>query len=308
MKLSLLVSSPPSQSTAARMRIWRSLKSNGAATLRDGVYLLPGIHSEKFDTVIDDHFNENGHAYIFHAEAPAHLDLGQLFDRSGEYEELRTEISQIQSKLEESKKKEYLKQIRKLRKSINSLVEIDFFPNIQQSKTLNELTRLEHAIARLGEDDEPNNFEQQIKVLFKQDFQNKIWATRKRPWVDRLASAWIIQKFVDPQAEFIWLEHPDDCPKDALGFDFDHAKFTHINNLVTYEVLMHSFKLQNPALNKIAEIVHFLDVGGNEPAEALGIEKILQGLRSTITNDDQLLQLSNHIFDGLYADFQRNLA
>jgi hypothetical protein len=182
------------------------------------------------------------------------------------------------------------------------------FPNIQQSKTLNELTRLEHAIARLGEDDEPNNFEQQIKVLFKQDFQNKIWATRKRPWVDRLASAWIIQKFVDPQAEFIWLEHPDDCPKDALGFDFDHAKFTHINNLVTYEVLMHSFKLQNPALNKIAEIVHFLDVGGNEPAEALGIEKILQGLRSTITNDDQLLQLSNHIFDGLYADFQRNLA
>ncbi|AXF45903.1 chromate resistance protein [Acinetobacter johnsonii] len=290
------------------MRIWRSLKSNGAATLRDGVYLLPGIHSEKFDTVIDDHFNENGHAYIFHAEAPAHLDLGQLFDRSEEYEELRTEISQIQSKLEESKKKEYLKQIRKLRKSINSLVEIDFFPNIQQSKTLNELTRLEHAIARLGEDDEPNNFEQQIKVLFKQDFQNKIWATRKRPWVDRLASAWIIQKFVDPQAEFIWLEHPDDCPKDALGFDFDHAKFTHINNLVTYEVLMHSFKLQNPALNKIAEIVHFLDVGGNEPAEALGIEKILQGLRSTITNDDQLLQLSNHIFDGLYADFQRNLA
>ena len=307
MKLSLLVSSPPSQSTAARMRIWRSLKSNGAATLRDGVYLLPAIHSEKFDTVIDDHFNENGHAYIFHAEAPAHLDLGQLFDRSGEYEELRTEISQIQSKLEESKKKEYLKQIRKLRKSINSLVEIDFFPNIQQSKTLNELTRLEHAIARLGEDDEPNNFEQQLKVLFKQDFQNKIWATRKRPWVDRLASAWIIQKFVDPQAKFIWLEHPNDCPKDTLGFDFDDAQFTHINHLVTFEVLMHSFELQNPALNKIAEIVHFLDVGGNEPAEALGIEKILQGLRSTITNDDQLLHLSNHIFDGLYADFQRNL-
>ena len=307
MKLSLLVSSPPSQSTAARMRIWRSLKSNGAAALRDGVYLLPAIHAEKFDTVIDDHFNENGHAYIFHAEAPAHLDLGQLFDRSGEYEELRTEISQIQSKLEESKKKEYLKQIRKLRKSINSLVEIDFFPNIQQSKTLNELTRLEHAIARLGEDDEPNNFEQQIKVLFKQDFQNKIWATRKRPWVDRLASAWIIQKFVDPQAKFIWLEHPNDCPKDTLGFDFDDAQFTHINHLVTFEVLMHSFELQTPALNKIAEIVHFLDVGGNEPAEALGIEKILQGLRSTITDDDQLLHLSNHIFDGLYADFQRNL-
>lgn len=307
MKLSLLISSLPSQSTTARMRIWRSLKSNGAVTLRDGVYLLPEIHSEKFESVVHDHLNEHGHAYIFQTEAPAHLDLTQLFDRTGEYEELRTEISQIQNTLEENKKKEHLKQIRKLRKNLNSLIEIDFFPNTHQSKTFNELTRLEHAIARLGEYDEPNNFEQQLKVLFKQDFQNKIWATRKRPWVDRLASAWIIQKFVDPQAKFIWLEHPNECPKDALGFDFDHAQFTHINHLVTFEVLMHSFELQNPALNKIAEIVHFLDVGGNGPAEALGIEKILQGLRSTITNDDQLLHLSNHIFDGLYADFQRNL-
>jgi len=307
MKISLLISSLPSQSTTARMRIWRSLKSNGVATLRDGVYLLPAIHSEKFKSVVHDHLNEHGHAYIFQTEAPENLDLAQLFDRTGEYEELRTEISQIQNTLEANKKKEHLKQIRKLRKNFNSLIEIDFFSNTHQSKVLNELTRLEHTIARLGEYDEPNNFEQQLKVLFKQDFQNKIWATRKRPWVDRLASAWIIQKFVDPQAKFMWLEHPNDCPKHALGFDFDDAQFSHINHLVTFEVLMHNFELQNPALNKIAEIVHFLDVGGNEPAEALGIEKILQGLRSTITNDDQLLHLSNHIFDGLYADFQRNL-
>lgn len=289
------------------MRIWRSLKSNGAATLRDGVYLLPEIHSKKFESIINDHLNEQGHAYIFQTEAPEHLDLVQLFDRSAEYEELRTEISHIHNTLEENKKKEHLKQIRKLRKNFNALIEIDFFPTTHQSKTLNEITRLKQAIARLGEYDEPNNFEQQLKVLFKQDFQNKVWATRKRPWVDRLASAWIIQKFIDPQATFIWLEHPNECPNDALGFDFDHAEFTHINDLVTFEVLVHSFELQNPTLNKIAEIVHFLDVGGNEPAEALGIEKILQGLRSTITNDDQLLSLSNHIFDGLYADFQRNL-
>ena len=307
MKISLLISSLPSQSTTARMRIWRSLKSNGAATLRDGVYLLPEVHSEKFESIVNDHLNENGQAYIFQTEAPAHLDLIQLFDRTGEYEELSNEIYQIQNMLEENRKKEHLKQTRKLRKNLNLLIEIDFFPNIHQSKTLNALTRLEHSIAQLGEYDEPNNFEQQFKVLFKQDFQNKIWATRKRPWIDRLASAWIIQKLIDPQAKFIWLEHPNECPKDALGFDFDDAHFTHINHLVTFEVLIHSFELQNPALNKIAEIVHFLDVGGNEPAEALGIEKILQGLRSTITNDDQLLHLSNRIFDGLYADFQRNL-
>ncbi|MGE8683780.1 MAG: Chromate resistance protein ChrB, partial [Acinetobacter sp.] len=156
------------------MRIWRSLKSNGAATLRDGVYLLPEIHSKKFESIINDHLNEQGHAYIFQTEAPEHLDLVQLFDRSAEYEELRTEISHIHNTLEENKKKEHLKQIRKLRKNFNALIEIDFFPTTHQSKTLNEITRLKQAIARLGEYDEPNNFEQQLKVLFKQDFQNKV--------------------------------------------------------------------------------------------------------------------------------------
>ena len=87
-----------------------------------------------------------------------------------------------------------------------------------------------------------------------------------------------------------------------IGFDFDGASFTHIDSLVTFEVFIHSFNLNNPALNKIAEIVHYLDVGGNEPAEAVGFEKIMHGLKTTITNDDQLLNLSNHIFDGLYAD------
>jgi DNA-binding transcriptional regulator PaaX len=108
MELSLLISSLPSQSTTARMRIWRSLKSNGAATLRDGVYLLPAIHSEKFESIVNDHLNEYGQAYIFQTEAPATLNLAQLFDRTGEYEELRTEILQIQNTLEENKKRNIL--------------------------------------------------------------------------------------------------------------------------------------------------------------------------------------------------------
>ncbi len=105
MELSLLISSLPSQSTTARMRIWRSLKSNGAATLRDGVYLLPAIHSEKFESIVNDHLNEHGQAYIFQTVAPTTLNLAQLFDRKGEYEELRAEILQIQNTLEENKKR-----------------------------------------------------------------------------------------------------------------------------------------------------------------------------------------------------------
>ena len=139
----------------------------------------------------------------------------------------------------------------------------------------------------------------------KTHYQNRTWATRQRPWIDRLASAWLIKTFIDNTPTFIWLETPHDCPKEALGFDFDGATFSHINHWVTFEVLLHSFNLETPALKKIAEIVHYLDIGGIEPTEAIGIEKIIQGLRCQISNDDQLLELSSHIFDGLYTNFSR---
>jgi len=102
----------------------------------------------------------------------------------------------------------------------------------------------------------------------------------------------------------MWLEDIKDCPADAYGFDFDGATFTHVGELVSFEVLLHSFNLADKSLLKIAEIVHYLDIGGNEPPEALGLEKILQGLRSSIHADQQLVELSNHIFDGLYTNFK----
>lgn len=110
------------------------------------------------------------------------------------------------------------------------------------------------------------------------------------------------QDFIDTSPTFIWLEMPSNCPKDAFGFDFDGATFSHINHWVTFEVLLHSFNLETPALKRITEIVHYLDVGGIEPPEAIGIEKVIQGIRSQINDDDQLFALSNHIFDGLYAN------
>lgn len=204
-----------------------------------------------------------------------------------------------------NQKKELLKQVRKLRKNIDALVEIDYFPNKIQVQVLGELTSLEHAIARLGELNEPQAIQNQIQLLQKDHYQSRIWATRQNPWIDRLASAWLIKNFIDQSAQFIWLESPSECPEDALGFDFDGAEFSHINHFVTFEVLLHSFALETPALKRIAEIVHYLDVGGIEPPEAVGIEKVIQGLRSKISNDDRLFELSNYIFDGLYADFNR---
>lgn len=303
MNISLLISSLPTQNSTARMRVWRSLKASGASTIRDGVYLLPITHSEKFEAIAQDVISEQGSAYIFQAEVPLNLEIVSLFNRNKEYEAIRKQLVDLNQN--ESEKKELLKQVRKLRKSFDALVEIDYFPSEIQGQTLNELVSLEHSIARLGETNEPVFTQAKIKRLLKKDYQNRVWATRKHPWIDRLASAWLIKNFIDESPQLIWLESPSECPAHALGYDFDGAAFTHIDNFVTFEVLLHSFELETPALKKIAEIVHYLDVGGFEPPEAIGIEKVIQGLRSQISNDDQLFELANYIFDGLYADLKR---
>lgn len=305
MNISLLISSLPTQNSTARMRVWRSLKASGAATVRDGVYLLPITHSEKFEAIAQDVISEQGSAYIFQAEAPLNLEIVSLFNRNEEYEAIRKQLVDLNQNQSESEKKELLKQVRKLRKSFDALVEIDYYPSETQGQTLNELVSLEHSIARLGEINEPVFTQAKIKRLLKKDYQNRVWATRKHPWIDRLASAWLIKNFIDESPQLIWLESPSECPAHALGYDFDGAAFTHIDNFVTFEVLLHSFELETPALKKIAEIVHYLDVGGFEPPEAIGIEKVIQGLRSQISNDDQLFELANYIFDGLYADLKR---
>jgi hypothetical protein len=139
-------------------------------------------------------------------------------------------------------------------------------------------------------------------------YQGRVWATRRRPWVDRLASAWLIRRFIDPQARFVWLKSPVDCPKRALGFDFDGAAFTHVGARVTFETLLASFGLETPALLRLGVLVHGLDAGGVMPPEAAGVERVLAGMRDVIADDDQLLGAAAGVFEGLWVTFEKELA
>jgi hypothetical protein len=124
--------------------------------------------------------------------------------------------------------------------------------------------------------------------------------------VDRIASAWLIRRFIDPQAEFLWLSDIHACPADALGFDYDGAAFTHAGERVSFEVLLASFGLeQDTALQRLAELVHALDVGGPQPPEASGFEAMLGGARSRIADDDRLLDEIALLLDSLYVYFQQ---
>lgn len=302
-----LITSLPTENATVRMRAWRSLKASGAAVLRDGVYLMP--ERERCRAVLDglaaDVREGGGTALVLRIEEPEGANFTGLFDRREDYAALLAEVSQTRDALSAGTVQDTLKQARKLRKAFGNLTEIDFFPDEAQRRADAAMQELELACARTLSPDEPQAIEGRIERLVTAHYQGRLWATRQRPWVDRLASAWLIQRFIDPQARICWIAHPQDCPGDALGFDFDGATFSHVGSRVTFEVLLASFGLGQPALIRLGQLVHYLDVGGAQPLEAAGVESILAGLREAIADDDQLLGAAHVVFDGLLASFSK---
>ncbi|MCP3751874.1 chromate resistance protein ChrB domain-containing protein [Pseudomonas sp. SBB6] len=301
---SLLILGLPTANATERMRAWRTLKSSGATVLRDGVYLLPelSVSKDAFETVERDVLSLNGTAYLLTFSAPEER-FSALFDRSDDYTKLLEDIAGCRAALTQDNAPQVARQVRKLRKAYGQLTTIDFFPGAPKAQADSALQDLETAISRALSADEPTAYEQPIIVLDRSAFQRRKWATRKRPWVDRLACAWLIRRFIDTDAKIIWLDSPKDCPGEALGFDFDGAQFSHTGQRVSFETLIASFALEVSGLSRLAAVVHYLDVGGSQPVEAPGIERVLTGLRESILDDDQLTQVAGGIFDGLLAAF-----
>lgn len=305
----LLILSLPTENATARMRIWRTLKSSGAAVLRDGVYLMPDRANclETMENLAVEVKTVGGTAFVLKIDEPKSENFVSLFNRSEEYALILADVAKLSAALASEYIQDQLKQLRKLRKAFTCLSAIDFFPGEAQLQTETALIQLELGIALILSPDEPHPVEGLIASLSIGDFRGKTWATRQRPWVDRLACAWLIRRFIDPHAHLLWLPSPADCPKDAIGFDFDGARFSHIDGSVTFEVLLASFSLETPALKRLGSLIHFLDVGGVQPPEASGIESVLAGLRDAILDDDQLLAAASAVFDSLLVTFEKGV-
>jgi hypothetical protein len=302
----LLVLSLPTENATARMRAWRALKACGAAVLRDGVYLLPDGEESRvaLATIADDLRANGGTAHLLGTDA-ARADFEPLFDRSAEFGALLAEITDRRAALNEANAFDVVKAARKLRKGFEQLAAIDFFAGEAQRQAREALQELEAESQRSFAPDEPHAASHGIRLLNLVDYHGRVWATRRRPWVDRLASAWLIRRFIDPQARFVWLKTPADCPKKAIGFDFDGATFSHVGARVTFETLLASFALESPALLRLGTLVHGLDAGGVRPPEADGVERVLAGLLDAIPDDDQLLLVAGGVFEGLFTAFQK---
>jgi hypothetical protein len=308
MRFMLLVLSLPTENATVRMRAWRALKASGAAVLRDGVYLMPRRDECRvtLDAVAADVRAGGGTAHVLGVEQSDGTNYSALFDRSAEYAELIENVRVARKSLTGTRALDVLKRAGKLRKSFAALSDIDFFAGEARAQADAALQDLELAANRMLSPDEPHAISTLIPTRRIADFKRRTWATRRRPWVDRLACAWLIRRFIDSKARILWLDSAAHCPADALGFDFDGATFSHVGARVTFEVMLASFGLDRPGLARIGALVHYLDVGGVQPAEACGIENVLAGLRETLTDDDQLLKAASAVFDGLLAGVEQS--
>lgn len=133
------------------------------------------------------------------------------------------------------------------------------------------------------------------------------WATRRRLHVDRTASAWLIRRFVDRHARFVFVDDPDEIPGDAIPFDITGAELSHHDGKCSFETILDRYGLDEPALRAIGQIVHEADIGDEryDAPEAAGLDVIMRGLGIAAMDDDELLRLSERLFDGLYAYYSR---
>lgn len=307
---SLLLVTLPTQPNAVRLRVWRALKALGCAALRDGAYVLPAHEAAALEALAAEVRQNGGQASVLSLSPRGALQKQEVlaqFDRSQEYkawnESVKTSFAIYQTLPEADARK----RLRNISEALQAIKQIDYYAGSAATDADAMLLMLRQAFDAQFSKDEPHATPTKIARLNAEKFQGKRWATRARPWVDRMACAWLIARFIDKTASFVWLQDTSKLPRGAVGFDFDGARFSHVgtqaHESVTFEVLMQSFGLDADAqLKSMAQVVHYVDAGGIPVAQAAGLEAILGGLREVHANDDALIKATNAVFDALYAN------
>ena len=303
-----LIASLPTEDPAARMRMLRTLESLGAAVMREGAYLLPDTAAcrQGLEALSEYIVKGAGSAQVLQVaptgEAQQRFFRG-LFDRSARYAELVKVVDSLKVGYGIADPSAISRVLNKQRRDFEAISALDFFPNEQQERARGALAAAEAAVRKLmfptqGQaggnagrgSDEP--------------LLRRVWVTRKPPWADRLACAWLIRRFVDPEGSVQWLEKGQDAPANTVGFAYDGARFGNSATQVSFEVMLRHFRLaENAAMAKIGSIVHYLEVRDTPVPEAAGVQTLLQGASRRSTNENELLAEAEKTFDLLYEAY-----
>jgi hypothetical protein len=299
----VMVMQLPAEDPAARMRVLRTLESLGAAVLREGAYVLPDTQENRqsLDTLADYAGKAAGFAHVLRvtpASPAQHDSFKRLFDRSARYDNLVKNVQGLRLGFGHSDPSAISRVLMKQKRDFETITALDFFPTPAKERAQKAIAEAELAIRKLL-------FNQsQTDIGPGEKLTGRTWVTRKPLWADRLASAWLVRRFVDPAGRVMWLEKTQDPPVGAIGFGFDGAHFANSEARVTYEEILAQLKLgTNPALAKIGSIVHFLEARGTPVPEAAGVQTLLQGALRRAQNDDELLAEAEKTFDLLYEAY-----
>jgi hypothetical protein len=300
----LLVASLPTEDPAARMRMLRTLESLGAAVMREGDYLLPDTPAcrQGLAALAEYIVKGAGSAQVLQVtpvNAAQQAAFRALFDRSARYAELIKVVESLKVGFGIADPGALARVLNKQRREFESIGALDFFPSDVQARAKAAIAAAEAEVHRLmfpahaqagGQRDEP--------------LLRRIWATRRPLWADRLACAWLIRRFVDPEGGVVWLDKTQAPPAGSVGFSYDGARFANSTTQVTFEVMLGHFGLaDNAALAKIGGIVHYLESRDAPVPEAAGVQTLLQGAARRASNDDELLAEIEKTFDLLYEAY-----
>ena len=303
--LLLLVGVPPTPSSL-RVRVWRRLRSLGAVPLKRSAYLLPDTPEryEDFQWLAQEVQREGGDATLVRVQQIENMtdaDVFRLFHepRDQDYRQLAARYRKLLQSLDKKKAKNarVQEELTRLSKDHQRIRDIDFFGAPGGA----EVRRLEEAIAmRTRRPETPRPEPKPTLDLTK--LRGRTWVTRPRPHVDRIASAWLIRRFIDPEATFVFAP-PAEFPADAIPFDAPNVELTHYGEDCTFETLVKRARLRDRRLARLAEIVHEADLrdGKYVHEEARGIDAAIRGFLAASPDDHRVLEHGFALFEGLYT-------
>jgi hypothetical protein len=308
--LLLLVGVPPTPSSL-RVRVWRRLRSLGAVPLKRSAYLLPDTAEryEDFQWLSQEIEREGGDATLVRVQQIENLSPGDVLrlfhePRDHDYKQLAARYRKLLQGLDRktaATSPRVHDEFARLSKEHQRIRDIDFFGAPGGA----EVRRLEEAIAmrtRRPESARP----EQTPTLDLTTLRARRWVTRPRPHVDRVASAWLIKRFIDHEAVFVFAP-PAEFPKDAIPFDAPGVELSHHGEDCTFETLVKRARLRDRRLTRLAELVHEADLRDGKYAreEARGIDVAIRALLAASPDDHQVLAQGMAMFEGLYATTAR---
>ena len=311
--LVLILKLPPHPSSL-RVRTWRRLRALGAVALKSSVYLLPTgpEHYEQFQWLAQEAQRAGGEATLLQVERVENLapdELVRLFQtaRERDYQAVtdayRRLLRGLESRTRRAAGAERARdEAARLARELQRVTGIDFFGAPARA----EAERLRDALAqRLATRPAAVSGTGQAGSALT-GLRKRRWVTRQRPHIDRIASAWLIRRFVDPEAEFLFTA-PESFPADAIPFDAVGAELGHQGEDCTFETILRRAGLDDPRLRQLAEIVHEADLrdGKFARAEAVGLDLAIRGLLAALPDDRVVLTHGLTLFDGVYRTLER---